>query len=308
MRLTGIHHLTAMTADPARNADFYTRVLGLRMVKKTVNFDDPGAWHLYYGDDTGAPGTILTFFAFPGAFRGRPGAGAPSAFAFQIAPQSFGYWRERLARLGVPVVAEEERFGGPVLVARDPDGFAVELAAVEDPREVSAPRGSDVPRGHEIRGFHGVTFPLAARRATGGVLERMGARFEREEGGRFRYVLGEGPERARIDLVELPDGPRGSGGAGTLHHTAWRAADREAQLEAREELEAAGLAVSPVIDRSYFRSVYFREPGGLLFEIATDPPGFTADEPLEELGGRLSLPPWLEPHRARIGAALPPLS
>jgi len=310
MNLTGIHHLTAIASGPARNAAFYTEVLGLRMVKKTVNFDDPGTYHLYYGDHNGTPGTILTFFPWPDARRGTPGVGQITAFAFQAPRGSLTFWRNRLTSNGFAIASEGARFGEKFLAIRDPDGFLIELIETVDLAPISPVGAARLPAEHELRGFHGATLSLEAQERTGVVLTKlMGAVSEKSEDNRFRYLLGDGPGRcARIDLLCLPAGRWGAGGTGIVHHIAWRTPDDASQLAARSELVSAGFNVSPVMDRIYFHSIYYREPGGVLFEIATDPPGFSVDESPEDLGSKLMLPPWLEGHRSFLEATLPPLT
>ena len=309
MNLTGIHHLTAIASDPARNAAFYTEVLGLRLVKKTVNFDDPGTYHLYYGDDAGAPGTILTFFPWPGARRGTPGVGQITVFAFQAPKGSLAFWRDHLTSKGFAITSEGVRFGEEFLAIQDPDGFLIELIETVDPAPISAVKAASIPAQHALCGFHGATLSLEAQERTGSVLTKlMGAVLEKNEDNRFRYLLGEGPGRARIDLLCLPAGRWGTSGAGIVHHIAWRTPDDASQLAARSELVSGGFNVSPVMDRNYFHSIYYREPGGVLFEIATDPPGFAVDESPEELGSKLMLPAWLEGHRPLLEATLPPLT
>ena len=309
MNLTGIHHLTAIASDPARNAAFYTEVLGLRLVKKTVNFDDPGTYHLYYGDDVGTPGTILTFFPWPGARRGTPGVGQITAFAFQAPRGSLPFWRDLLTSKGFAVTSEGARFGEEFLAIQDPDGFRIELIETVDPAHISAVKAASIPAQHALCGFHGATLSLEAQERTGSVLTKlMGAVLEKNEDNRFRYLLGEGPGRARIDLLCLPAGRWGTSGAGIVHHIAWRTPDDASQLAARSELVSGGFNVSPVMHRNYFHSIYYREPGGVLFEIATDPPGFAVDESPEKLGSKLMLPAWLEGHRSLLEQTLPPLT
>jgi glyoxalase family protein len=292
MAQNGIHHVTAIAGPARRNLDFYTRVLGLRLVKKTVNFDDPGTYHLYYGDETGRPGTIMTFFPWPMARRGVQGAGQATVTSFSVPQGSLGYWTERLGKLGVPYEDPRPRFDEEVLTMLDPDGLRLELVA----------RGEG--SGHEAQGFDGVTLTEWNPEVTAEVLTgTLGFRPSGQQGDRFRFEAG----ASRVDVVASPASVRGHISAGTVHHVAWRAADDADQLAWREAVAESGLYVTPVLDRQYFHSIYFREPGGVLFEIATDPPGFTRDEPVESLGGALKLPPWLEPERKRIEQALPPI-
>lgn len=308
MNLHGLHHITAMASDPRANYDFYTRVLGLRFIKKSVNQDDPGTYHLYYGDYAGSPSTALTFFPWPGLRRGRPGSGQAYATGFSVAAGSLDFWQERLTRLGVKTEPIVTRFQDQVLATFDPDGLRLELVATAetDPRQ-PAP-SADVPAAYGIRGFHSSTLGLVDAAATSTVLTRlMGYRLVAQEGARARYAVGPGGPGTYVDLLTDPSLPRGLNGAGTIHHVAFRTPTDATQAEAHAEITRSGLHISPIIDRAYFKSIYYREPAGVLFEIATDQPGFAIDEPVETLGTRLGLPPHLEPHRAEIEAALPPL-
>jgi glyoxalase family protein len=308
MKLNGIHHLTAIASNPAANAAFYTEILGLRLVKKTVNFDDPSTYHLYYGDDAGTPGTIVTFFPWPGARRGTPGVGQVTAFAFQVPPGSLEFWRKHLASAGVLIADQGTRLGENFIAIPDPDEFVLEFIETADHANITPVRGATIPAEYALRGFHGATLSLEAQEQTGTVLMTlMGAQLSGSEGNRYRYLLGDGPSRARIDLLCLPAGRLGTGGTGIVHHIAWRTPDDASERDARTELVSAGLNVSPVIDRNYFHSIYYREPGGVLFEIATDPPGFAVDESPETLGSKLMLPEWLERDRSVLEATLPPL-
>jgi len=305
----GIHHVTAIARDPQANVDFYAGVLGLRLVKRTVNFDDPGTYHLYYGDATGRPGTILTFFPWPLARRGTRGTGQATVTALSVPEGSLGFWRARLRVREVAHDGPVRRFDEGVLTLLDPDGLKLELVAHAGAGETEPWAGGPVPAEHAIRGFHGVTLAEQGYEATAELLSRsLGFELAGEAGNRFRFAAaGDGPGRV-VDVLCSPDLPPGRVAAGTVHHVAFRAADDADQLARREALVGRGLDVTPVLDRQYFRSIYFREPGGVLFEIATDPPGFTLDEAPGELGSALRLPPWLEPHRERIEAALPPLA
>ncbi|HTQ32260.1 MAG TPA: ring-cleaving dioxygenase [Opitutaceae bacterium] len=308
MNLLGLHHITAIAGDPKHNLDFYTRVLGLRFVKKSVNQDDPGTYHLYYGDYAGSPGTILTFFPWAGLRRGRPGHGQAYATAFSVPAAALPFWRERLARLKVETAAAETRFADQVLAFFDPDGLRLELVATAETDARTPAPSADVPPEQAIRGFHGTTVALADAGATAALLtETMGYRLVAQSRHRVRYAVGAGGPGTYVDLLTDPALPRGLNGAGTVHHIAFRAPDDASQEAAYGQLQKRGLGVSPVIDRAYFKSIYYREPNGVLFEIATDAPGFAIDEPVEKLGSRLSLPPRLEPHRKEIEIALPKL-
>ncbi|HEY0513350.1 MAG TPA: ring-cleaving dioxygenase [Thermoanaerobaculia bacterium] len=305
--IVGIHHVTAMAGDPQANVDFYTGVLGLRLVKRTVNFDDPGTYHLYYGDEVGHPGTIMTFFPWPRARRGVQGAGQVTVTSFAVPEGSLGYWTERLSRLGAAFDGPRCRFDEEVLTVLDPDGLRVELVARAGDGRAPWSRGP-VPVEHAVRGFDGVTLTEWNLDATEPVLGgTLGFRRVGEEGDRVRFEAPAGGAGARVDVLASPTAARGHVSAGTVHHVAFRAADEADQLAWRQAIDDSGLYVTPVLDRQYFRSIYFREPGGVLFEIATDPPGFTRDETVETLGSSLKLPPWLEPSRPQIEAALPPI-
>jgi len=309
MTLGGLHHITAMASDPKRNVDFYTQVLGLRFVKKSVNQDDPGTYHLYYGDNTGSPGSALTFFPWPNLRRGRPGLGQAFATAFSVPAAAQTFWVERLARLNVPTSPVEARFADQVLPLTDPDGMRLELVFTAEPDPRTPAPAADIPSANAIRGFHGTTLAFAEPAATVALLTGlMGYRVATHAGPRTRYAVGGGGPGSYVDILADPALPRGLNGAGTVHHIAFRVADDAAHRAAHELLQARGVHVSPIIDRAYFKSIYYREPNGVLFEIATDQPGFTIDEPVESLGTVLGLPPHLEPHRAEIEAALPPLT
>jgi glyoxalase family protein len=304
--IVGLHHVTAIASDPQRNLDFYTQVLGMRFVKRTVNFDDPGTYHFYFGDDTGTPGTILTFFPWPGAQRGRRGAGEAIATAFSIPAGSLPYWRERLAAKGV-ATEEQVYFGKTHLSFEDPDGMVLELVEHAEAQPTRAPRYAEVPPEHAIQGFFGATLLELSLMRSQSLLGIMGYRKLAEEGDRSRYAP-EGDARGRfLDIVVEKTAQPGRMGAGTVHHIAFRASDDSAQTDWQQEL-ARYVSVTPVQDRTYFHSIYFREPGGVLFEIATDAPGFLIDEPAESLGEALRIPEWFEPKRAQIEARLAPLT
>ena len=305
--MPGIHHVTAITADAQKNVDFYCGVLGQRLVKLTVNFDDPGSYHLYYGDDLGRPGTILTFFAWPGAPRGRVGPPQVTATSYAAPAGALEYWSRRLGEHGVETRPAATRFGEHVLGFADPDGMRVEI--VEGPNDgAPVPTGGPVPEAYALRGFHGVTLSEEGYENTAKLLtDVMGFRADGGEGNRFRYRAGAGGAASVVDLLCVPDARRGGMGAGVVHHVAFRTPDDAQQREWRERFVRLGHNVSPVMDRTYFHSIYFREPGGVLFEVATDNPGFTADQEAAELGTALRLPPWLEPQRREIERVLPPL-
>ncbi|SFG75500.1 ring-cleaving dioxygenase [Methylobacterium gossipiicola] len=303
----GLHHVTAFSGSAARNRDFYTRILGLRLVKKTVNFDDPGTYHLYYGDETGRPGTILTFFPIPHAAPGRVGVGETGETAFRVPRAAIGWWVQRLVEAGIAHDAPVAVMGEPTLRLRDPDGTLLALVGVAEAGEAPARTGGDVPAEHAIRGLHGVTLVLGEAEPTAAILtDVLGFTEVAREGNKVRYASG-ATEGGFVTLRAVGEVPQGRQGAGSVHHIAFRAADDGAQAAMVEALTARhGLAVTEQRDRAYFRSVYFREPGGVLFEIATDGPGFSVDE--ADLGASLKLPAGLEPHRARIEATLPALA
>jgi glyoxalase family protein len=303
--ILGIHHVTAISSDPQRTLDFYTELLGLRLVKRTVNFDDPGTYHLYFGDETGTPGTILTFFPWPMAQRGSPGVGMVTTTSFGVPGASLGYWEERLLKAGVPVEREGLRFDEEVLTFVDPDGLKLEIVGHANPRAPHPWHNAAVPSEHSIRGFYSVTLSERGYEKTAQLLSVMGFRKIAESGNRFRFDVAQGGASARVDVLCVSEGRHGHMGAGCVHHVAFRVSDDAAQLDWRKLLLEKDLDVTPVRDRQYFQSIYFLEPGGVLFEIATDPPGFAIDEPVESLGELLKLPPWLEPKRSRIEGILP---
>jgi len=307
--LTGLHHITAISSDAKRNMQFYTQVLGLRFVKKSVNQDDTGTYHLYYGNYTGAPGTALTFFPWVGLPRGRPGKGQSYATAFSVPANALPYWQERLARLKVTTFPVESRFNDQVLPFQDHDGLRLELVATAELDARPPTPSADVPAEYAIRGFHSSTLALTDAAPTAAVLTgQMGYTLATESGYRSRYTVAAGGPGTYVDLLTDPAIPRGLNGAGTIHHVAFRTPDDASQVAARKTLLENSLHVSPVIDRAYFKSIYYREPNGVLFEIATDQPGFAIDEPVETLGTKLSLPPHLESHRSEIEAGLPKLN
>ena len=307
LSITGLHHVTAIASDPQRNLDFYVGLLGLRFVKRTVNFDDPASYHFYFGDARGTPGTILTFFSWPGARRGIRGAGQIEAIAFAVPPNSVGYWLDRFKENHVPAEKTSARFGEEVIRLADPDGLLIELIASISTTGFESWSDSTVPVEHSLRGFHGVSAALEGYEQTAKLLtETFGYRLVKQAGNRFRFAApGEAGVGRTVDLLCVPDGSPGRVAAGSVHHIAFRAHDDEDQRNWRHHLVELGYNITPIIDRTYFHSIYFREPGGVLFEIATDPPGFTLDETLEELGNNLRLPPWLEPTRSQIEEILP---
>ncbi|OZM70970.1 ring-cleaving dioxygenase [Amycolatopsis antarctica] len=307
IKTSGLHHVTAIGGDPQRNADFYLRTLGLRLVKTTVNFDDPGTYHLYYGDQSGRPGTLMTFFPWKDAPSGRLGTGQATTTSFSVPESSIGWWKQHLGQAGVEASQVTNRDDEDVLTFRDPDGLQLALVAhpqgdPRDPWDTAL-----VPAEHAVRGLHSVTLSVSREDATAGMLGDLGLDFAAQDGNRFRFTAGDGGPGALVDVLVTPDAPQGLVARGTVHHVAWRAPDEPTQASWRAELVDRGVNVTSILDRQYFRSIYFREPGGTLLEVATDEPGFAIDEPLLELGRALKLPPWLEPDREQIQAVLPRL-
>ncbi|TDR93280.1 ring-cleaving dioxygenase [Enterovirga rhinocerotis] len=304
----GIHHVTAIAGPARRNIDFHTRILGTRLVKKTVNFDDPGTYHLYYGDEAGTPGTILTFFPWEHVAPGRIGIGQTQETAFRVPQGSIGYWSQRFVEQGVKHQAPVRRFGETVLSFEDPDGMPLALVGVAGAETEPAWTGSDIPAEHAIRGFHGVTLLLREAEPTAAILtDVLGFREVGREGTILR-LESDAAAGSVVQLRAVGDFPSGRAGGGTVHHVAFRASDDAAQAEmVRRLAEGHGIEATEQKDRNYFRSVYFREPGGVLFEIATDDPGFAVDEPVSSLGQTLRLPGFLEPRRGSIEAVLPRL-
>lgn len=307
MRMNGIHHVTAIASAPQANADFYAGLLGLRLVKRTVNYDDPSTWHLYYGDGVGTPGTIMTFFAWTGLppmadGRGRRGAGQIDRVSFRIPATSLQYWQDRLAAQAVDFGGPTTVFGAAVLTLADPDGIVVELVAAGGAGAARPWQEGPVPAEHAIKGIAGVGVVVNDVAPTAGLLvETMGLEAAGVESNRHRFLAG----GEYLDLLAEPESRPGTMGIGVTHHVAWRAADRAEQDTWRQRLVAAGYAPTPVQDRNYFESIYYRDPAGVVFEVATDGPGFTVDETEAELGSGLRLPRWLEPRRERIAARLP---
>ena len=301
----GIHHVTAIASDPQANVDFYTKVLGLRLVKQTVNFDAPHVWHLYYGDEHGSPASILTFFPWPGVAPGREGAGLTTATAFSVPPESIGFWHQRALQLGVTVEDPKTVLDSEVLTIFDNDGMRLELVASEGDKRSGWDGVSDIPQQHAVRGLHTVTLSERLLDPTAGMLtELLGMKLAGESSGAASFDMGHGGAGASVQVVGgVMD--RGLQAGGTVHHVAFRAPDLSTMELWQQELLSRGVSVTQIMDRQYFKSIYFREPGGVLFEIATDDPGFDIDEPLLELGRKLKLPPWLEPSREQIAMSLP---
>lgn len=302
----GLHHITAVASNAQTNIDFYHKILGQRLVKKTVNFDDPGTYHLYYGDEIGTPGTVMTYFPWNNMQRGTKGNGETAAVAYAIRPESLTYWQERLKAHNISTGEIQTRFGAQVLPFSDPDGMTLELITTTNPATLELWAGGPVPEEHAIRGFYGVTLWLSEVEGTAEVLtDYMDYEFVGQEGNRYRYQGASNDIGLYVDILHRPGQPRGRFGAGSVHHIAFRTVDDAEQREYLQKLRQAGYNVTNVLDRQYFHSIYFRTPGGVLFEIATDAPGFLYDEPVAELGTHLKLPPWLEEIRPAITQALP---
>ncbi|MBV8570649.1 MAG: ring-cleaving dioxygenase [Acidobacteriaceae bacterium] len=302
-QLLGIHHVTAITGDAQRNLDFYSGVLGLRLVKRTVNFDDPSSYHLYYGDLAGSPGSLVTFFAWPGAKPGRAGTGEAVALTFEISERSLDWWRERLHSFRV-AVTEEHRFGSRLLSFADPDGMRLELVGTAGPHDFRHWPHSGIAKDHAISRIHGVTLSVVSVDTSVPLYtQTLGFTNAIEQPERARFTVG----TSFVDVVSNASA-RGQMGSGTIHHVAFRAPDDASQSEWRSKLTQHAVGVSPVMDRKYFHSIYFREPNRVLFEIATDGPGFAVDEPLEHLGESLMLPAGYEIQRPRLEQMLPQLT
>ncbi len=303
--ILGIHHITAIAGDPLANYDFYTKTIGLRFVKKTINFDAPDTYHFYYGDETGTPGTILTFFPFVNAKRGRRGTGEINTISFSVPQKSFSYWVNRIALKGIDFDGPNKKFGYETLSLLDPDGMKLEIVADPEADKIKGWSNGEILEEHSIRKFFGVLLYLSGLSANEELInDTMGMKFISIEGKTKRYSAG---GNAFIDLTEDKTAPYAIQSAGSVHHIAWRTSNDKEQIEWREKILEKGLYPTKVIDRNYFHSVYFREPGGILFEIATDQPGFMVDETKENLGTTLRLPEWLESQRERIEKILPPL-
>ena len=307
-RILGLHHITAIAGGAQRNLDFYTKVLGLRLVKKTVNFDDPGTYHLYYGDEGGSAGTILTFFPWEGMETGRRGTGQATEIGYSVPAGSLEFWRQRLEQHGVTYNKPSEKFGEQYLTVLDPDGLKLELVVSNTPDARTPWTTAEVGADVATKGFHHITLTLASIKGTADVLtDIFGYKLVEQHVNRYRFATDAVAGAALVDMVEAPGEPRGHVAAGSVHHVAFRVPDDAAHLHFRQKIAAKGFNVTPQIDRDYFHAIYFREPGGVLFEVATDNPGFTVDEPLAELGTGLMLPKQHERLRAQLETRLPKL-
>ncbi|QLC64924.1 ring-cleaving dioxygenase [Flavobacterium sp. LPB0248] len=305
-KILGLHHITAIAGDAKRNFDFYSKVLGLRFIKKTVNFDDPGTYHFYFGDEVGSAGTILTFFPWgEGIQQGRKGSGMATEIGYSVPKGSLDFWQKRFEKYNVIYNKPAEKFGEKYLTFLDPDGLKLELIESKTDDNRKAWETDEVKADVATKGFHNITLTLNNIKATAAILtDIFGYKLIDQEVNRYRYATDAVESAAIVDLVELPEEKRGLNANGTVHHVAFRVPNDEILMKFREKIEDYGLSITPQIDRQYFHSLYFREPGGVLFEIATDNPGFTVDESLEELGQNLKLPAQYEPQRAAIEAHL----
>jgi len=308
-RILGLHHITAIAGNAQRNYDFYTKVLGLRLVKKTVNFDDPKTYHFYFGDEIGTPGTILTFFPWDGVKQGRNGAGMATEIGYSVPEGSLEFWKERFKEYNVVTGRPGEKFGELYLPFQDPDGLNIELIVPEKEDNRKPWETGDVKTSVASRGFHNVTLTLRNVEPTAEILtEVLGYKFVKQESNRHRFITDAVENAAIVDILEMPQAPTGINAGGTNHHIAFRVKDDAVMMEYREKVLSRGLHITPKIDRDYFYSLYFREPGGVLFELATDNPGFTRDETVDQLGSSLQLPKQYEGYRAEIEEGLLPLN
>ncbi len=308
LKVPGIHHVTSVVGDPQRNVDFYTTVLGLRLLKVTVNFDVPKTYHLYFGDHSGTPGTILTTFPWPHTTPGDIGSGQIGVTSFSIPDGAISYWLDRLKRHDVVTEGPVTRFEEEFVTFADPDGLVTELVSRTGTAPGDSWHGGPVSREHAIVGFAGVTlFSRRPERTASLLTDLLGFTFAGEHHDVRRFVADSGQLGSTVDVMLHPAAKEGTEGPGTVHHVAWRTRDEAEQQEWSRLLTGAGISVTPVRDRSYFKSIYFKEPGGILFEIATDPPGFAIDEPVDELASSVKLPPWYESRRAEFERGLRPV-
>ena len=307
-RILGLHHITAIAENAKRNLDFYTQVLGVRLVKKTVNFDDPGTYHFYFGNEEGAPGTILTFFPWEGIGKGSNGSGLATHIGYSVPKGSLEFWKNRFQQFNVNF-EEGEIFGEKLISFNDPDGLQIQFIESSRPDDRKVWTTDDIKDENALKGFHNITLTLKKADPTIKVLtDIFGYDLQKQEGERYRFATDAIDTANLVDIIENDKIAAGRNAAGTNHHVAFRVKDDNVLMEFREKVMSAGLSITPKIDRDYFYSLYFREPGGVLFEIATDNPGFTVDEPLKELGQNLKLPKQYEAMRTQIEEALPKLS
>lgn len=307
-RILGLHHITAIADNAQHNYNFYTKILGLRLVKKTVNFDDPGTYHFYYGNEEGTPGTILTFFPWEGIGKGHTGIGMATNIGYSVPEGSLDFWADRFKQYNVKQENINERFGEQYLSFQDPDGLNLDLIV---PAAADTRKGwqtTDIKADTATKGFHNITLTVKNVTPTATILtDIFGYKLLKQEGNRYRFSTDAIENASVVDIIEAPDSVPGRSAGGTNHHVAFRVKDDNILMEFREKIAAKGLSITPKIDRDYFFSLYFREPGGVLFELATDNPGFTRDEPLNELGTSLKLPKQYENSRKKIEGILPVL-
>jgi glyoxalase family protein len=307
-RILGLHHITAIADNAKRNLDFYTKVLGVRLVKKTVNFDDPGTYHFYFGNETGTPGTILTFFPWEGIGKGTNGSGLATHIGYSVPKGSLEFWKNRFQQFNISF-QEGEIFGEKLISFNDPDGLQLQFIESSTPDDRKVWITDDIKDENALKGFHNITLTLKKADPTIKVLtDIFGYDLQKQEGERYRFATDAIDTANLVDIIENDKIPAGRNAGGTNHHVAFRVKDDQVLMEFREKVMSAGLSITPKIDRDYFYSLYFREPGGVLFEIATDNPGFTVDEPLNELGQGLKLPKQYEAMRGQIEESLPNLA
>ncbi|MEO9021594.1 MAG: ring-cleaving dioxygenase [Ginsengibacter sp.] len=308
-RILGLHHITAIAGDAKRNLEFYTKVLGQRLVKKTVNFDDPQTYHFYFGNETGTPGTILTFFPWQRGRKGYNGSGMATGIGYSVPKDSLGFWADRFKEFNVKHGETKERFGEKYLSFEDPDGLKIDLVVPEKEDQRNAWETNEIKEGVATKGFHSVVLTVKNITLTASVLtDILGYQLLKQEGNRYRFVTDAIDNASIVDIIEVPQLPAGLNAGGTNHHVAFRVKDENSQMEFREKIVSKGLNITPKIDRDYFFSMYFREPGGVLFELATENPGFGRDEPVNELGTHLKLPKQYEEVRSKIEKVLPDLN
>jgi glyoxalase family protein len=304
-KIFGLHHITAIAASAQRNYDFYTGVMGLRLVKKTVNFDDPETYHFYFGDETGSPGTLLTFFPWEWMVPGRPGPGMATNIGYSVPGGSVAFWMQRFTDKKVKYDPPRERFGELFLAFEDPDGLRLELVFTAEEDKRKPWETAEIKADAATRGFRYAVLTVRSMTATARLLtEVLGYHLAAQDGNRYRFATDAVDGASIIDLIEMPTAISGNGSAGTIHHLAFRVKNEDALMEYHDIISDMGLQITPKIDRDYFYSVYFREPGGVLFEFATENPGFAIDEPVDRLGTGLQLPKQLEPYRTNITKAL----
>lgn len=308
-KILGLHHITAIANNARRNADFYTKVLGLRMVKKTVNFDDPTTYHFYYGNEKGEPGTILTFFPWEGIGKGENGTGMATNIGYAVPADSLQFWKNRFKKFGIKYAEAKESFGEQSISFVDPDGLEFNLIVGNKADNRKQWLTAEINENVAVKGFHSVTLTLKSLGPTAAILtDVLGYTLKGQEGNKYRFSTETVDTGAIIDIIEAPEMPAGKSAGGTNHHIAFRVKDEESLMEFRRKIAAKNIGITNKIDRDYFFSVYFREPGGVLFELATENPGFTVDEPLEELGKTLKLPKQYENSRTKIEKALPDIA